>query len=51
MLIGLFIVSTVSAAVGYLVASFGWSSWVRRKRRAAQEQLLQNRLGQEPQQP
>jgi hypothetical protein len=43
MLVGLFVISTITAAVGYLVASFGWTAWVRRKRRAAQERLLQQR--------
>ncbi|MCZ8324162.1 MAG: DUF2062 domain-containing protein [Sphingomonadaceae bacterium] len=51
MLIGLFIISTISAAIGYLIASFGWTAWVRRKRRAAQERLLRARGGQEPLQP
>lgn len=43
MLVGLFVISTITAAVGYLIASFGWTAWVRRKRRAAQERLLQQR--------
>lgn len=34
LLVGLFIISTVTAAVGYLIASFGWSWWIGRKRRA-----------------
>lgn len=51
MLLGLFIVSTVSAAVGYLVSSFAWTSWVRRKRRAAQERIIAQRRQQEPLQP
>lgn len=33
MLIGLFIISTVAASVGYLVSAFGWNWWVRHKRR------------------
>ncbi len=51
MLIGLFIISTISAAIGYLIAAFGWTAWVRRKRRAAQERLLRARAGQEPLKP
>lgn len=50
-LLGLFIISTVSAAVGYLVSSFTWTSWVRRKRRAAQERIVAQRRQQEPLQP
>jgi len=34
MLLGLFIIATVSAAVGYLVSSFVWRWWVGRKRKA-----------------
>jgi len=41
----------VSAAVGYLVSSFTWTSWVRRKRRAAQERIVAQRRQQEPIQP
>lgn len=33
LLIGLFIISTVSAAVGYLVSSFAWRWWIGHKRR------------------
>jgi uncharacterized protein len=43
MVLGLFIVSTVSAAIGYLIASFGWTARIRRRRRAAQERLLNQR--------
>lgn len=50
-LLGLFIISTVTAAIGYLVSSFTWTSWVRRKRRAAQERILAQRRQQEPLQP
>ncbi len=50
-LLGLFIISTVTAAVGYLVSSFVWTSWVRRKRRAAQERIVAQRRQQEPLQP
>jgi uncharacterized protein len=34
LLIGLFIISTVTAAVGYLISAFFWNRWVRHKRRA-----------------
>ena len=51
MLIGLFIVSTISAAIGYLISSLTWTSWVRRKRRAAQERIVAQRLQREPIQP
>ncbi len=34
LLLGLFIISTVTAAVGYLLSSFIWTRWVKRKRRA-----------------
>ncbi|MDT9011842.1 DUF2062 domain-containing protein [Novosphingobium sp. APW14] len=47
-LLGLFIISTVTAAIGYLVSAFTWNSWVRRKRRAAQERLIARRERQEP---
>jgi uncharacterized protein (DUF2062 family) len=33
LLIGLFVISTVSAAVGYVVSSFFWTRWVMHKRR------------------
>ena len=33
LVIGLFIISTVCAAVGYLVSSFGWRWWIGHKRR------------------
>lgn len=51
MLLGLFIISTVTAAIGYLVSSFIWTGLVRRKRRAAQERMLAERALQEPVQP
>lgn len=34
LLIGLFVISVVSAAIGYLIASFGWRWWIGRKHRA-----------------
>jgi uncharacterized protein (DUF2062 family) len=34
LVLGLFIISTVSAAIGYLVSAFFWNRWVKRKRRA-----------------
>jgi uncharacterized protein (DUF2062 family) len=33
LLIGLFIISTVTAAVGYLVSGFVWRWWIGHKRR------------------
>jgi uncharacterized protein (DUF2062 family) len=39
LLIGLFIISVVTAAVGYLVSSFGWRWWIGRKRRTRMERL------------
>ncbi|WP_309753429.1 DUF2062 domain-containing protein [Novosphingobium sp.] len=41
MLIGLFVISVVAAAIGYLVSSFGWAWWIRHKRRLARERLAQ----------
>lgn len=41
LLIGLFVISTVTAAVGYVVSSIGWNWWIRRKRRVQQAQLTQ----------
>jgi uncharacterized protein (DUF2062 family) len=43
MLIGLFMISTVAAAIGYLVSAFGWNWWVLRKRRATIDQLRARR--------
>jgi uncharacterized protein (DUF2062 family) len=39
LLIGLLIISVVSAAIGYLVASFGWRWWIGHKRRVKMERL------------
>ena len=39
LLVGLFIISTIAAALGYLVSSFVWRWWVGRKRRAKAERL------------
>lgn len=39
LLIGLFIISVVSAAIGYLISSFGWRWWIGRKRRAKMERF------------
>jgi uncharacterized protein len=38
LLIGLFIISTVAAAIGYLVSSFVWRWWIGHKRRTRHEQ-------------
>ena len=32
--LGLFVIATVLASIGYLVSSFGWRWWIMRKRRA-----------------
>lgn len=33
MLLGLFVISVIAAAVGYLISAFGWAWWIRHKRR------------------
>jgi uncharacterized protein len=38
LLIGLFIISTVAAAIGYLVSGFAWRWWIGHKRRTRHEQ-------------
>jgi uncharacterized protein (DUF2062 family) len=43
LIIGLFIISVVSAAVGYLISSFGWRWWVAHKRRTKIEGMLLSR--------
>lgn len=43
LLFGLFIISTVAAAVGYLVAAFVWRWWVGHKRRVKLEKLHERR--------
>ena len=35
LVIGLFFISTIAAAIGYVVSAVGWTIWVRRKRRLA----------------
>lgn len=39
LIIGLFIISVLAAAVGYLISSFAWRWWIGRKRRAKAERL------------
>ncbi|HEY0960483.1 MAG TPA: DUF2062 domain-containing protein [Novosphingobium sp.] len=39
LLIGLFIISVGAAAIGYLIASFGWRWWIGHKRRSQQASL------------
>ena len=39
LLIGLFVISTVTATVGYLISSFAWNWWVRHKRRTMIERM------------
>jgi uncharacterized protein len=43
MLLGLFVISTIAASFGYLIASFGWNWWVRHKRKVALERLQAER--------
>lgn len=43
LLVGLFFISTIAAAIGYLVASFTWRWWVGRKRQAKAERLRTRR--------
>lgn len=40
LLIGLFIISVVSAAIGYVVSAFAWRWWVGRKRRTSLDRGL-----------
>ena len=44
MLLGLFVISVICAAVGYLVSAFGWNWWVRHKRRVKLEQISAARV-------
>ena len=39
LLIGLFIISVVSAAIGYVVSAFAWRWWVGRKRRTSLDRM------------
>ena len=43
MLVGLFFISVIAAAIGYLVASFGWNWWVCHKRKVALERIKAER--------
>jgi uncharacterized protein (DUF2062 family) len=43
MLLGLFVISTIAASVGYLVSSWSWNWWVRHKRKVALERLQAER--------
>jgi uncharacterized protein (DUF2062 family) len=38
LLIGLFVISTVAASIGYLVSAFAWRWWIGHKRRTRREQ-------------
>jgi uncharacterized protein (DUF2062 family) len=40
LVIGLFIISTVTAAIGYLVSSFVWRWWIGHKVRSRRERLI-----------
>lgn len=46
LLLGLFVISTIAAALGYLVSSFGWRWWIGRKNHAKRERILRRRMGQ-----
>lgn len=39
LLIGLFFISTIAAAIGYVVSAIGWTAWIRHKRAAAMERI------------
>ncbi len=41
LLIGLFMISTVAAALGYLLSSWFWRAWVGRKNRARQRRYME----------
>ena len=43
LLLGLFIISTVTAAIGYLISSFTWNWWVRHKRKTKLDRLRAER--------
>lgn len=48
LLVGLFILSVVSAAIGYLVSSFMWREIVGRKRRARLERAIERAIQASP---
>lgn len=43
LVVGLFIVSTIAASVGYLVSSWIWRAWVGRKLRAKQRRYMERK--------
>lgn len=43
LLFGLFVISTVAATIGYLIAAFGWRWWIGHKRRVKIEKLRERR--------
>jgi uncharacterized protein len=45
LLVGLFVISTVAASLGYLIASWFWRAWVGRKLRAKQQRQSSAREG------
>jgi uncharacterized protein len=45
LLIGLFVISTVTAAVGYVVSAFGWRWWIGHKHRIRLAQHARARAG------
>ena len=44
LVIGLFIISVVSSAIGYVLSSWIWRAWVGRKLRAKQQRYLQREV-------
>ncbi len=40
LLVGLFIISTISASIGYLLSSWIWRAWVGRKLRSKQRRIM-----------
>ncbi|HEX4847598.1 MAG TPA: DUF2062 domain-containing protein [Novosphingobium sp.] len=43
MLLGLFVISVITASIGYLVSSFTWTWWIRHKRKVALERIRETR--------
>jgi uncharacterized protein (DUF2062 family) len=43
--LGLFVIATVLASVGYLVTSFAWRWWIGRKRRRRLAEARERRMG------
>jgi uncharacterized protein (DUF2062 family) len=41
--VGLFVISTIAASIGYLVSSWTWNWWIRHKRKVALERIKAER--------